>query len=178
MQKSGNWQFPAICAHEKRRHKPTSLTFPSIYLRENRQLRLEPTTKKTYKYIQSTFKRNRIYGDKAATKRTATKRSYIIIPTDKNYLAEVSKNNVIILTVGDESGILYWFPIYSDIDITIIHGRVVQGWRWVGGHHWSQKCGGLYCTTIFRIFVKRFGSFHKQWRVVISDLRNMADYQE
>ena len=42
----------------------------------------------------------------------------------------------------------------------------------------TLKYGGLYCTTIFRIFAKRFANFHNQRRVVISDLRNMADYWE
>ena len=46
------------------------------------------------------------------------------MPTDKNYLAQVSKKNVIILTVRDESGILYWFPIYSDIDIIIYKSNI------------------------------------------------------
>ena len=35
-----------------------------------------------------------------------------------------------------------------------------------------------YCTTIFCNFAKRFGNFHNQRRVVIYDLKNMADYQE
>ena len=48
----------------------------------------------------------------------------------------------------------------------------------MGGHHCSKKYGGLYCTTIFRIFAKRFSNFHNQRRVVISNLRNMADYQK
>ena len=56
--------------------------------------------------------------------------------------------------------------------------KFIVDWLITNSTDSKQKSKFAFCSTIFCIFAKRFGNFHNQRRVVIYDLKSMAEYQE